>query len=181
MRVLFIGDVHGSDKWIEPVNYALLHFVDKIVFVGDYLDSFNIKPVVILDNFKKIIGLKKKYLDKIIVLIGNHDYAYYNNFRAISGFNHQMYESYYRLLRDNWSLFDIAWGYPIDKASDFCQKYTLVTHAGLSKNFYERYILDETQSITSVSKRPSKMNQIFSDKYLDCLQIHEILNYFKDE
>ena len=28
MKILTIGDVHCSSHWVEPVNYALNHFID---------------------------------------------------------------------------------------------------------------------------------------------------------
>lgn len=55
MRILTIGDVHGTTAWkrISPKKY------DLIVFLGDYLDSFTISDEAIMANFKEILRLKK--------------------------------------------------------------------------------------------------------------------------
>ena len=38
-KVLVIPDVHGETFWKGPV-YRYIDLVDKIVFLGDYLDSY---------------------------------------------------------------------------------------------------------------------------------------------
>lgn len=46
MRTLVIGDIHGHDSWkaiVENEEY------DNVVFLGDYLDAFQIKPEDIAD------------------------------------------------------------------------------------------------------------------------------------
>jgi len=109
MKVLCIGDIHGRDDWKDKVNYALTHFVNKIIFIADYVDSFDIDPCEILYNLKEIIEYKKKYPEKIILLLGNHDYAYVFGYSNISGYNYTIQYDYKQLFQENWDLFDIAW------------------------------------------------------------------------
>lgn len=170
MKVLAISDIHGRNTWEKLVNIALLRFFDKIVFMGDYVDSFHIKPVMILNNLKKIIECKKTHPDKIILLLGNHDAAYYYNYSGISGFNYQLRYDYNELLVNNIDLFDIAWG-----CHDRLKKYTLFTHAGLSYPFWINYIKKE------YSKKTSLVNNQFPDMDWDKLELHEILNKFKEQ
>lgn len=44
-NVLFCGDIHGLTQWETLVNDALKNFY-HIVFLGDYVDSFHVKPAV---------------------------------------------------------------------------------------------------------------------------------------
>jgi hypothetical protein len=72
MRILAIGDVHGRTKW-EALQKEE---ADKIVFVGDYFDSFDITQVEQIVNFEKIIEWKRREPNKVELLMGNHDYHY---------------------------------------------------------------------------------------------------------
>ena len=126
-KTLFIGDIHGNKDWEETSNFALMRFTN-VVFLGDYLDSFWIKSYDQIKNLKNIIALKKKYPDKITLLLGNHDYAYMFNYFLTVGFNAVYQHDFREILKDNWDLFDIEWGYQGEK------KYHLATHAGLTNN-----------------------------------------------
>lgn len=85
-----IGDIHGRDTWQQIVNLEIDN-VDKIIFVGDYFDSFNIPPGVQISNFKNILELKRSYPDKVVLLAGNHDFHYIQHIgvnERYSGYNH---------------------------------------------------------------------------------------------
>ena len=86
MKVLTLGDIHGRDRWMFHTHgspYEFNHWMtmvengvpaddpefwkempyigyDKIIFVGDYVDSFDVSNVIILDNLKKILFFKTK-------------------------------------------------------------------------------------------------------------------------
>ena len=103
-KILTLGDIHGRDKWMFHTHgspHEFNHWMtmvengvpadaeefwkempytqyDQIVFVGDYVDSFDISNVRILDNLKKILFFKKALPDKVVLLIGNHDIQYLN-------------------------------------------------------------------------------------------------------
>ena len=165
MDYLFIGDIHGRDSWRELKSKVFLF--DKIIFVGDYVDSFDIKPFNISRNLSEIIKFKKDNMDKVILLIGNHDFAYVNEYSNISRFNHVFSLDYKRLFIDNWSLFDLAWGFKIR------DRYALVTHAGLTKRFYDDFIVEQINDLDS------NFNRLLESQYKD-IELHEILNYFKN-
>jgi predicted phosphodiesterase len=74
-KILVIPDIHGRDYWKKVVNQHI-DDVDQIVFLGDYFDSFDIKPLFQIHNFKEIMEIRKMFSDKVITLIGNHDYHY---------------------------------------------------------------------------------------------------------
>jgi len=170
MKTLFIGDIHGIDTWKQPVAQALA-IQANVVFVGDYVDAFDIKPHEIMENLNDIIKIKKAYPAKITLLIGNHDYAYVFGKRAITGFNHYMEVDYRSIFNDNWKLFDLAWGF---QGKD---KYTLVTHAGLTWWFYKE--IEETIKTTGTTMHDILVKNL--DVPWKELQLHELLNYFKDQ
>jgi predicted phosphodiesterase len=75
MKIVGIGDIHGRDIWEKIVEDN--QDADKIIFVGDYFDSYDNIPISLqLDNFKNILELKRDNKDKVVLLFGNHDYHY---------------------------------------------------------------------------------------------------------
>ena len=80
MKLLVIPDIHGETFWREPVQ-RYIDQVDKIVFLGDYLDPYrdegkDYSPQGLFDNLMDIIDLKRANLDKVVLLKGNHDQHY---------------------------------------------------------------------------------------------------------
>jgi hypothetical protein len=74
MKTVVIGDVHGRSLWKLIVHQEN---PDRVIFIGDYFDSFNIKGEDQLNNFLDIIEYKKSSGKEVIMLIGNHDYHYF--------------------------------------------------------------------------------------------------------
>lgn len=75
MKTIAIGDIHGKTIWKEIVAKNL--DADRIVFIGDYFDNYeNSDTQQQIDNFKEIVELKKSMLEKVVLLVGNHDYHY---------------------------------------------------------------------------------------------------------
>lgn len=75
MRIIKISDLHGKNIW-ERIVKKEEATADKIIFDGDYFDSFNIPFIYQMDNFNKIIAYKKANPDKVVLLFGNHDFHY---------------------------------------------------------------------------------------------------------
>lgn len=73
-KVIAVGDTHGRNKWKQIIEQN--KDADKIIFLGDYFDSFDIPFSEQMSNFVEILVLKKKQPDKVILLMGNHDYQY---------------------------------------------------------------------------------------------------------
>jgi len=165
-NVLFIGDVHGLTTWEKLANNAFKHFYE-IVFLGDYVDSFHVRPVEQIHNLKNLVNFIRKNKNKVTALIGNHDYAYINNYSGISGYQHAIAHEYQKIFQDNIDLFQIAWGHVNEKTG----KYTLATHAGLTNKFWNQYILPETKEGGFVYKFTNGND----------IPIHETLNYLKDK
>jgi len=72
IRVL--GDTHGRKNWRNIVEN---NDFDKVVFLGDYVDTHEyISPLEQRENLRDIIEYKKKNMNRVILLFGNHDYHY---------------------------------------------------------------------------------------------------------
>ena len=85
-QILIIPDVHGRTFWKEAINkFPKNEFPNmEIIFLGDYIDPYpreKITPESALKRFKRIIKLKKKYPERITLLIGNHDFHYIDGSR----------------------------------------------------------------------------------------------------
>jgi predicted MPP superfamily phosphohydrolase len=133
LRTLSIGDIHGLNVWKKAVFGEIYNIddFDKVIFVGDYVDSFNITPIEQIHNLRQIIELKKKYPEKVVLLIGNHciQYMFFPKYRC-SGFQAANYMDYYKLYNDNRELFQLS--YQIQN--------TLWSHAGIHKGWYNQNI-----------------------------------------
>jgi hypothetical protein len=71
-KIIALGDVHGLNKWQEIIKQPF----SKVIFLGDYFDSFEVPFEQQLENFKNILAFKYGSPDKVVLLLGNHDYQY---------------------------------------------------------------------------------------------------------
>jgi predicted MPP superfamily phosphohydrolase len=128
MRVLTIPDLHGKTVWKDAVVDPQFSEAEKIVFIGDYVDSYDLSDKFIYANFLEIIEFRKQNPDKVVLLLGNHDiqYLFYPNYRC-SGFRAGMQHQLSDLFQENISLFKVA----------FQLKNHLWTHAGVSNGWLE--------------------------------------------
>lgn len=129
MRTVVIGDVHGRSNWKLAIYQE--EPVDRVIFIGDYFDSFDIPGLEQIHNFKEIIHYKKTNPQvEVVLLLGNHDMPYYPGFTdtAISGYQHRMAPSIKQVLEENKEHLQMAYGF---------REY-LFTHAGVSPLFMDR-------------------------------------------
>ena len=75
-KIIAIGDTHGRDIWKQIVEKE--KNADRIVFIGDYFDTFNpeLRGKVEMENFKEIVSFARLNPEKVVLLIGNHDFHY---------------------------------------------------------------------------------------------------------
>jgi hypothetical protein len=98
MKIIAVGDVHGTDLW-KKVAEAETDF-DKFIFIGDYFDNF--PPHTgdsICANFREILEFQKTHGDKVVMLVGNHDFHYMGLTKGrFSGYDEQVAERAKELL-----------------------------------------------------------------------------------
>lgn len=141
MKLLVIGDLHGKRDKLYDGNELRYDFssYDKIIFIGDYWDSFDVPFADQKSLFLDVIKLKKKYGDKVKLLMGNHDaqYLYISNYSLrCSGYQ----EEYQREIH-----------FLMDREKDLFEYFSLIevegieylfSHAGVCGSF-EREMLDK--------------------------------------
>lgn len=84
MKIVAIGDTHGRDKWKKIVEQN--QDADKIIFVGDYFDSFDIPYRQQMDNFLDILSFRRDNPEKVVTLLGNHEFHYIAPSEFYSGY-----------------------------------------------------------------------------------------------
>lgn len=147
MRTLVLGDIHGHDSWkaiVENEEY------DNVVFLGDYLDAFRVKPEVIADNLLDIIKFKEKMGDKCRLCYGNHDHSYWNDERC-SGYNWHGRHLYMPLLEDmfNENMMDLV----------YIQDDIIFSHAGVSDYWLNKVtMLDDVREVNFDSVTLDSLN-----------------------
>jgi len=155
-KTIIVGDVHGRDQWKQIV--AQEKDADKVVFLGDYFDSFNVSTVEQMHNFKEIVefketsftnaGTEDQHKTKVIMLLGNHDHHYYPGISdsSTSGYQTRMAFVIKQLVEENKHHFQIA-----HREGEF-----VFTHAGLSSTW-----LDDTVIGWTVDNMINKVNELF--------------------
>jgi hypothetical protein len=152
-KILNIGDVHGRDNWKFMTHGSPYEFdqwatmviegadpedqlfredypyflYDKIVFVGDYVDSFTIGNIHMKKNLEDIILFKKKLPQKVVLLWGNHDVQYFIPNQICSGYRPEMKWDFCEIFKNNYDLFQMA----------YQEDGHLWTHAGLLKPIFK--------------------------------------------
>lgn len=130
-KILIIPDVHGRKFWHKAKE--MINEVDKVVFLGDYLDPYSREGITFqdaLDEFQEILDFKEKYPDKIVLLIGNHCAHYVNlQFMDCSRLNYARRQEVHDLFMNNIDKFNLIYEF---------ENY-LFSHAGLYKEWVEAY------------------------------------------
>ena len=167
MKTLFIGDTHGRDTWkkiIEAESDA-----DKIIFLGDYFDSFDVPGVAQLHNFNEIVEFKKnsdknsdknsnKNSDKeIVLLFGNHDFQY------MPGFTDTPYSGYQPGMA--WQFRDAIQQNLEHLQMTHLHNNVLCSHAGISVEWVEKHFSNTViNDLESVSMLVDSINDHFKFK-----------------
>lgn len=126
MKTVVIGDLHGRSTW-KLITH--LENPDRVVFIGDYFDSFTITPVEQIKNFEELIRYKQTAKCEVVMLIGNHDYHYFPEVGNVgtSGYQTRMVPVLERLIDDNRRHLQLAY-----QMGEY-----LFSHAGVSSHFMD--------------------------------------------
>lgn len=132
-RLLFLGDIHGNPIWKKILEENKGKY-DKILFVGDYVDSYEFTAKEQAKNLAEIIELKKSDPENVVLLIGNHDVQYLTRYNqgliCISDLTTKKFKRFNSLFRENINLFQLA----------FAEKDHVFTHAGIHQTWFDEYI-----------------------------------------
>ena len=130
-KILIVPDVHGRAFWHQAKE--LVDQVDRIVFLGDYLDPYPHEGISFdeaFEEFNEILEFKKEYPDLVTLLVGNHDMHYIiDEFMNCSRRNIEMQGQLHELYNSNLDLFKL-----IHTEGDW-----LFSHAGVYKNWMDKY------------------------------------------
>lgn len=120
MKTLILGDTHGRTNWKQAIDAH--PDAGRIIFMGDYFDSFDISGVEQLHNFNEIIRFKESTDKEVVMLIGNHDHHYLDVGETYSGYKAAHKLDFQDALTKNMHHLQIA--YSLDEL--------LFSHAGVS-------------------------------------------------
>ena len=182
MRLLIISDVHGRKFWREAIANNIGQ-VDKVIFLGDYLDPYMNEIEEDTDSMEcndfydcynlmnmlnDIISLKKNEPDKYILLTGNHTDSYiWSKFKAATRTDNRYWEKYHKFFSENLILFNLVW------TKDNC----IFSHAGISegwaKEFLEHYMEYDESALEGISYT-WECAEVLRDTSLNDFNIHYI-------
>ena len=162
MKVLVIPDIHGRKFWRKAIADNIGK-VDKVVFLGDYLDPYGNEieenPELmeyeyfydaknLLNMLNDIIGLKKNEPDKYILLTGNHTDSYiWSKFHSATRTDYRNWEKYHKFFSQNLEYFNLV----------FTSGTTIFSHAGFTKEWTQlvweelEFPEDELSSIMEIA------------------------------
>ena len=129
-KVLFVGDFHCKQEYVLPYVSKLVESQDvsKVVFLGDYVDDWNVPDKYVIKALDAQVEWYKKWSDKVDVvnLCGNHDWSYFHKGKYVaSGHRYDIERSVkYRLNKLNLQMSCVVDEY-------------LVTHAGVTQEWLD--------------------------------------------
>lgn len=144
-KTIVIGDIHGRSVWKLIVN---MEKPDRVIFIGDYFDSFDIKGLDQLSNFQDIIAYKESGECEVIMLIGNHDHHYLPEIgdTGTSGYQNIFAPSIKYIIGENRKHLQMV--YQMDEF--------LFSHAGISSEW-----LDDNIEEWDIDNMVDKVNELF--------------------
>ena len=151
MKTIILGDTHGRSNWKLAIAQDQ---PDRVIFIGDYFDSFEFSGVEQIDNFKQIIKYKEDNPQvEVVLLIGNHDHHYFPEigYTGTSGFQSTMAPSIMQVIDENRHHLQMAYSF-----GEF-----LLTHAGVSPVFMDQVFGADDWSKESVVV---DLNELFKYK-----------------
>ena len=155
MKILVIPDVHGRKFWRKAIADNV-NQVEKIIFLGDYLDPY---PREIKENpdlmecadfydskglltmLNDIVSLKKNEPDKYILLTGNHSDSYiWPKFHAAKRTDYRHWKDYHKFFSQNLNLFNLVW----------VEDNVIFSHAGILEEWAKIYCVQQGHDFVSV-------------------------------
>ena len=134
-KTVILGDTHGRDCWKQIVASES---PNRVIFIGDYFDSFDNTAVEQMYNFQEIIDWKQSGQSEVIMLIGNHDYHYMRGItQYYSGYQSGARPAIEQLLYENKNHMQMAYG----------MNGFIFTHAGVSSDWLQIHGYDNESNL----------------------------------
>lgn len=160
MKTVVLGDTHGRSFWklITQIENP-----DRVIFIGDYFDSYDIPGIDQIHNFKEIIEYKEtaftndgkddQHKTDVILLVGNHDHHYFPEIgnTGTSGFQTTLAPSIMQVIDENRHHLQMA--YQMDEF--------LFTHAGVSSKFMDNIFGKNGWKVETIA---DDLNELFKYK-----------------
>lgn len=161
MKIVALGDTHGRLNWKDIV--AKETDADKIVFIGDYFDTHDdVTPEQQINNFIDIVDYKRANMDKVVLLIGNHDFHYMGFINeTYSGYQYSAAPRIREVLKEALD----------DNLLQMCYKNDIYvfTHAGVTKTWVKDNNIDVNDLENSINEmfktRPHVFGFSMGDNY----------------
>lgn len=167
-KIIVNPDIHGRHFWEESAKHV--NEFDKTIFLGDYFDPYDFEKISVedaIENFKKILEFKKNNIDKVILLLGNHDLPYvYDEYYEFSNWHcrhsKKFHNEIHNLFNDNISFFQIAYVYN-EQTLSLKKEYNdvLFTHAGVESGWLENIVKCDSSNINEIC---DKLNSLTHSK-----------------
>ena len=182
MKVMIIPDLHGRKFWRKTVSNNIGQ-VDKVIFLGDYLDPYPEEIVSnpdsmdckdfydaqgLLNILNDIISLKKNEPNKYILLTGNHSDSYiWSIFSAATRTDYKHWEEYHKFFSENLKYFNLVW----------IENNAIFSHAGITeewaKVFLENYMKYDESALEGISY-VRECAEVLKDTELKDFNVHYI-------
>jgi hypothetical protein len=150
MKTIVLGDTHGRSVWKLITQQEK---PDRVIFIGDYFDSYDIPGVDQIHNFKEIVAFKEKGDCEVVMLIGNHDHHYFPEIgnTGTSGYQTTLAPSISYEIDQNRQHLKMA--YQMDEF--------LFTHAGVSSKFMDNVLGEGGWKTETIA---DELNEMFKYK-----------------
>lgn len=131
LKKVIIGDIHGLDTWKEIVEREGLDVL--YMFLGDYVDSFDVPVPDQVTNLLEIVQFKKEHPDNVVLILGNHDFHYLNTSSKYSGWSWNTCTEVNPIFTENLELLEVVHREP----------EALYSHAGLTNDWLKYFEVPE--------------------------------------
>lgn len=125
-NTLIIPDLHGRTQHKDLINKHTE--CQRVIYLGDYFDSWDVPYLDQINNFLDIISLKEKGDIEVIMLIGNHDFYIPNMDTNWSGYQSLYAPIIWQAIKPNLHHLQIA----------YRDEEYLFSHAGISCEFINK-------------------------------------------
>jgi len=150
-KLLIIWDLHWLNIWKDLVKK---YEFDKVIFLGDYVDSFGVPDDEMVSNLQEIIKYKKENIENTILLWGNHDLQYIDKKFRCSWYRHRIAKTLYNIYNPNKNLFKVVhleWDYVFSHAG--------FTDWWINENFLAWWFEEELNAI------PDCLSQVWFERW----------------